>query len=246
MDSLKDVPKKVQYININSQFINGTKSNFYIDFGISSNIFIQQMNDVIGVKIVDFYVTQIGESSDGTDSVAKYIDIICPDIPLPGQILDERNGKILSRFTSERNFEGAGSGVNNKFIIHDRHTVGFNRKTNYFNPITIKKLNFNINVLRGDNTYSGLGDDKEFYFTLEITTIDHEAPPPDTNLRMLEAVEKLCKKIDRLNHNVKNIPKPEPKKKIPLRYVFIPLLIFLGWYYMKPKPAVVPQPMAMH
>ena len=229
MESLEEVPKKIQYMNVDSQFVEGTNSKFSVNLGFTSNTFVEEMRDVIGIKVVDFFITQIGENSAGTGNAAKYVDIICKDVPTPSQILDERKGRILSRIPIERNFSGS-----NSIILHDKQWRSFTRKTNYFNPISIKKLNFELYELQGDNDYTLLQADAEWYFTLEVTTLDHKAPPTDTNLRVIKVIEKLCKKVDNLNENVIKIPKPEPKKKIPLRYVFIPLILaFCAYFYMK-------------
>ena len=65
------------------------------------------MKDVIGIKIVDFFATQVGSSdNDTTSDSIKYIDILSPDIPTIGHILDERMPKILYRVPLERNFDG--------------------------------------------------------------------------------------------------------------------------------------------
>ena len=241
MESLEEFPKKIQYMNIDSHFIDGTTNTFSVNLGITSNTFVQEMRDVIGIKVVDFYVTQVGVNSAGTADAAKYLDIICDDVPTAGQMLDERKGRILSRIPIERNF---GGGTN--IVLHDKQWRSFTRKTNYFNPISIKKLNFEIYQLEGDDDYNLLKSNTNWFFTLEITTIDHKAPPKDTNLRVVRAVEKLCKKVDKLNENVIRIPEPEPKKKIPLRYVFIPIIAFLVMYYMKPKSQPAPAPIMMH
>ena len=218
MPPLSDLPTKTQYLNVDSAFLHGgTNSEFTIKFGIESNIFIQEMKDVIGITVVDFYITQIGENGIGENDVAKYVDIVCPDIPLVAQILDERKGQILARIPIECNFSGG-----NDFVKHDRHWKSFARKTNYFNPISIKQLRFMMYELQGDGDYVLLQPDASFYFTLEITTIDHKAPVPDKNLLVIEAIGSLGRKIDRLNSNVKNLPPPpppQPKKKIPLAYV---------------------------
>lgn len=241
MESLEEVPKKIQYMNVESLFVDGTNNTFSVNIGITSNTFVQEMRDVIGIKVVDFYVTQVGVNSPGTASAAKYLDIICDDVPTSGQMLDERKGRVLSRIPIERNFSATSS-----TLLHDKQWRSFTRKTNYFNPISIKKLNFEIYQLEGNDDYNLLQPDANWYFTLEITTIDHKAPPKDTNLRMVRAIEKLCKKVDKLNENVIRIPEPEPKKKIPLRYIFVPLIAFLVMYYMKPKPQPIQAPMMMH
>ena len=89
--SLQDVPKKVQYITVDSQYVRGTNNTFTVDFSLESNIHIEEMNKVIGIKMVDFYVTQVGQSdATGNTNVAKYIDVVCPDVPKVAQMLDER------------------------------------------------------------------------------------------------------------------------------------------------------------
>ena len=93
--SLKDVPKKVQYVMIDSNFVTGTNNTFSVNFDIRSNTMIESMRDVIGIKLADFFVTQIGSSDSGNVNAAKYIDIYCPDVPTPGQILDERRGQLF-------------------------------------------------------------------------------------------------------------------------------------------------------
>lgn len=234
--------KKVQYLIIDSEFVNGTNNNFSVSFDITSNTFIEDMRDVIGIKVVDFYVTQIGESGDGRHDQAKFIDIICHDVPTTAQMLSERTGKVLCRVPLERGFNGSAN-----FLIHDKQWRSFTRETKYFNPITIQKLNFELWEHQGDGDYVPLQPDAEFYMVLEITTRDAKAPPEDTNLRVVEAIEKLGKKFDRLSKSIQN-PPPPPKQKIPLGYVFIGVVILAGIIYMftrsrTPSQGVpVPQP----
>ena len=242
MLTVDELPKKVQYINVDSDFVEGTNNNFSVTFGLKSNVFIEEIRDVIGVKVVDFYITQIGENGLGTDDVAKYIDILCPEVPKPAQILDERKGQVLARIPIECNFSGSSS-----YIKHDKQWKSFNRKTNYFNPVSIKKLNFDIYELQGDGDYVTLQPDTSFYFTLEITTIDHKTPPEDKNLRVMKSIEKLCKKIDKFNYNVQQIPKevmaPESvKKKIPLWKVgtFIAILVGAFMYFNNKNRSLIP------
>ena len=137
------INKRVQYITVDSEFVTGSNNVFSVNFGTSttsvatansttssvshsSNIFVQEMRNVIGLKLVDFYVTQVGTFEVGnvvTDSegnvvttsntntlAVKYIDILCPDLPDTAQILDERKSKI------KRSYK------NKKFIvIHSKH-----------------------------------------------------------------------------------------------------------------------------
>ena len=130
---MSTIKKKVQYITVDSEFISssntiiggytmGGNNNFSVNFGtstrsvytdntytnsttFSSNIFVQEMRNVVGLKLVDFYVTQIATLEQvvgNTNPLAvKYIDILCPDLPDAAQILDERKSKIFARVPLE-------------------------------------------------------------------------------------------------------------------------------------------------
>ena len=186
MDAL---PKKVQYVIVDSDFVTGTNNTFSVNFDLGSNLFVESMRDVVGVKVVDFFVTQIGSSDAGDVNAAKYIDIICPDVPTVAQLLDERKSRVLARIPLERNFSGS-----NSLIVHDKQWKAFNRQTNYFNPISIKKLNFEIYEYQGDGDYRLLQPDASFYMVLEISTIDREAQRSSPKQEIL--LENLCQKID--------------------------------------------------
>jgi hypothetical protein len=236
--NLKDVPKKVQYLMIDSNFVTGTNNTFSVNFGIQSNTMIQSMRDVIGIKLVDFFVTQIGSSDSGNVNAAKYIDIYCPDIPTPGQILDERRGQIFNRIALERNFSGS-----NNLIVHDKQWKPLSRVSSYFNPISIKNLNFTLYEHQGDNDYELLQPDAAFYMILEITTIDTEAPPkPD---KLARSIEKLCRRLDNLPDIILNPPlevKEPTGKKISFAYLLAGLVAVLsGWFYFMQKGPGVPQ-----
>jgi hypothetical protein len=227
--------KKVQYLIIDSEFVNGTNNNFSVSFDITSNTFIEDTRDVIGIKVVDFYVTQVGEGGDdGRSNQAKFIDIICHDVPTVAQMLSERTGQVLCRVPLERGFNGSSN-----FVVHDKQWKSFTRETKYFNPITIYKLNFELWEHQGDGDYVPLQPDAEFYMVLEITTRDPVAPPEDTNLRVVEAVEKLGKKFDRLAKSIQN-PPPPPKQKIPVGYIVVILVLIAGLVYMFRRSTQVP------
>ena len=115
MVSLQELPKKVQYISVDSNFVTGTNNTFSVDLNLTSNTHVSDISKVIGLKVVDFYVTQVGGSGSGTGNGAKYIDIICEDIPKIAQILDERKGQILTRMALERQFDG-----NAQHKMHDK------------------------------------------------------------------------------------------------------------------------------
>ena len=213
--SLDDVPKKVQYIVLDSEFVNGTNNTFALDLTLESNTHVEDMSRVLGIKIADFYITQVGDSgASGSTNIAKYVDIICPEVPKVAQILDERQGQILARVPLERHFSGS-----NNAILRDKQWRRFNQQTNYFNPISIKKLNFTINEQQDDGDYVTLQPDAKWYMILEITTVNVKEEPKDRELQILKVLDKLLQKIDRLNQNVERLPDKPPDEN-PKKYSF--------------------------
>jgi len=220
--SLDDVPKKVQYVVVDSNFVNGTNNTISLDLTLKSNTHVEDMSRVLGIKLVDFYITQIGDSgASGSTNIAKFVDIVCPDIPKVAQILDERQGQILARVPLERHFSGS-----NNAILRDKQWRRFNQQTNYFNPISIKKLNFTINEQQDDGDYVTLQPDAKWYMILEITTVNVKEKPKDRELQILRALEKLLGKIDRLNDNVERLPDKPPDEN-PKKYSFGMLIAVL-------------------
>jgi hypothetical protein len=235
------VQKRIQYITVDTGFVTsvnttmggysmGGNNNFSVNFGTStysvytnnnftnsstysSNIFIQEMRNVIGLKLVDFYVTQIATIEQvvgNTNPLAvKYIDILCPDLPDQAQILDERKSKIFARIPLERDFSGTSN-----IIVNDKQWKSFTRQTNYFNPITIKQLNFQLWELTGQNTttdptgagtYQPLQPDANFYMILEVTTIDYDSitlPKEDPQVKVVEAIQSLENRFVELAENL--------------------------------------------
>ena len=223
--SLDDVPKKVQYVVVDSNFVNGTNNTFSLDLTLKSNTHVEDMSRVLGIKIADFYITQIGEadpstSNGGTTNIAKYVDIVCPDIPKVAQILDERHGQILARVPLELHMTHSST------VMRDKQWRRFNQQTNYFNPISIKKLNFTINEQQDDGDYVTLQPDAKWYMILEITTVNVKEKPKDRELQILRALEKLLGKIDRLNDNVERLPDKPPDEN-PKKYSFGMLIAVL-------------------
>jgi len=238
--SLDDIPKKTQYVIIDSNFVDGTNNTFSLDLRLESNTHVEDMSRVLGIKMVDFYITQIG-GNDGTDTnIAKFVDIICPEIPKVAQILDERHGQILARVPLERHFTGS-SGV----VLRDKQWKSFNRNTNYFNPISIKKLNFRIYEQQDDGDYLLLQPDAKWYMVLEITTVNVKEKPKDRELQILQALQQLIGKIDLLNQNVQRLPDkpPEPPKE---KYSFGLLVLILAtifggfvWFVNRGPPSAM-------
>jgi hypothetical protein len=210
--SLDDIPKKTQYVIIDSNFVNGTNNVFSLDLKLESNTHIEDMSRVLGIKMVDFYITQIGGASPGASpsNISKFVDVICPDIPKVAQILDERHGQILARVPLERHFA-----KDSTTILRDKQGKMFHRKQTFFNPISIRKLNFKIYENQDDNDYVLLHPDSRWYMILEITTVNVKEKPKNRELQILLALEKLLGKIDTLNQNVQKLPDkpPEPPKE---------------------------------
>jgi len=202
--------------------VNGTNNTFSLDLQLESNTHVEDMSRVLGIKMVDFYITQVGENTSNLNTdIAKFVDIVCPEVPKLAQILDERHGQILARVPLERHFSGS-SGL----VLRDKQWRSFNRQTNYFNPISIKKLNFKIYEQQDDNDYKLLQPDAKWYMILEITTVNVKEKPKDRDLQILLALQKLLDKIDVLNENVRKLPDepPEPPKK---KYSFGLLVLIL-------------------
>lgn len=185
------------------------------------------MGKVIGVKMVDFYLTQIGENNANlSTNVAKFVDIICHDVPKKAQLLDERNGMILARIPLERHFGGS-----NGVVIRDKQWKAFPRTTQLFNPISIKTLNFKIYEYQDDGDYVLLQPDASWHMILEITTIDVKEKPKDKNVQIIQAIDKLCAKIDTLNKKQPTV-EPKKKKKYPFAYLLILVAsLFGGWLW---------------
>ena len=228
--SLDDIPKKVQYVIVDSNFVNGTNNTFSLDLALKSNTHVDDMSRVLGIKMVDFYITQVGEHDAGLNTnIAKFVDIVCPEIPKAAQILDERHGQVFARVPLERHFTGSTD-----VVLRDKQWRSFNRTTNYFNPISIKKLNFTIYEQQDDNDYELLQPDARWYMILEITTVNVKEKPKDRELQILQALAMLTAKIDELNKNVKRLP-DEPieqrtakRKKYPFSYLMGILALIFG------------------
>jgi len=213
--SLDDIPKKVQYVILDSNFVNGTNNTFSLDLTLKSNTHVEDMGRVLGVKMVDFYITQVGENDSNLNTnVAKFVDIVCPDIPKPAQILDERHGQVFARVPLERHFAGS-----NGVVLRDKQWKSFNRHQNYFNPISIKRLDFKIFEQQDDGDYTLLQPDAKWYMVLEITTVNVKEKPKDRELLILQSLQKLLKKIDILNENVQKLPDKPPEEN-PKKYSF--------------------------
>jgi hypothetical protein len=253
MTSLQDIPKKIQYIVVDSEYVNGSNNTFSLDLTLKSNTHVEDSSRVLGVKLVDFYITQIGDatptSASNPSDIAKYVDIVCPDIPQRAQMLDERHGQIFARIPLERHYTHESHTV-----LRDKQWKSFRRQTNYFNPISIKKLNFNIYEHQDDGGYHTLQPDSKWYMILEITSVDIKEKPVNREAQILEALYALIGKIDLLHQSVQRLPNKEEaekliiqtkRKKFSFNYVliaFFGLLAGYVYYINKIRASIVPIP----
>lgn len=251
--SLQDIPKKTQYIVVDSEYVNGSNNTFSLDLTLKSNTHVEDSSRVLGVKLVDFYITQVGDAtptSENTPSdIAKYVDIVCPDIPQLAQMLDERHGQIFARIPLERHYNH-GSHT----LLRDKQWKSFRRQTNYFNPISIKKLNFNIYEHQDDGGYHTLQPDSKWYMILEITSVDIKEKPVNKEAQILEALYALIGKIDLLHTSVQRLPNKEEaeniliqtkRKKFSFNYIiiaFVTLLAGYVYYINKVRASIIPIP----
>lgn len=217
---MDDVPKRVQYVMIDSRYVNGTNNTFSVDLTLESNTHVEDMGRVIGIKMVDFYVTQVGEDDQSANTIAKFIDVVCPDVPKVAQILDERHGQVFARVPLERHYSGTHT-----TILRDKQWRSFTRQTNYFNPISIKKLHFKLYEQQDDDDYLTLQPDATWFMVLEITTVNVKEKPKDRELQILQVLEKLLKKMDTLNQNIQKLPDKPPDE--PKKYSFTLLVAIL-------------------
>ena len=214
--------RRVQYVIIDSNFVNGTNNVFSLDLTLESNTHVEDMGRVLGVKLVDFYITQVGENTSNLNTnVAKFVDIVCPDVPKVAQLLDERHGQIMARIPLERHFTGS-----NGVVLRDKQAKLFNRQQNYFNPVSIKKLNFKIFEQQDDGDYLPLQPDAKWFMILEITTVNVKEKPKNREIQILQMLEKLLKKLDTLNKNVQKLPDKPPEEN-PKKYSFGLLMVIL-------------------
>lgn len=231
---LNTVPKKTQLLSLDSRVrTSGTVDNCQFVFGLESNVFMESMRDVICVRLVDY---QIATLRGNVFSGGYLIDLQIEEIPKRAQILDTELGMVFARIPIDRD-----ASINQVDDIARDQSARYSYDTppRYFNPITLDRLTIKHTQLSGlSRERTPLQDDSGWMMILEITTIDHEAPKPD----------KLAIAIDKLSDHISKMPPPqlvmpaEPKKKIPLYVVVIPIILVVGLvvYLTKNKPREAP------
>tara|TARA_Y100000385_G_scaffold144455_1_gene149929 strand:+ start:1348 stop:1986 length:639 start_codon:yes stop_codon:yes gene_type:complete len=209
---------------------------------------VEDFSRVLGVKMVDFYITQVGANTTSLNTnIAKHVDVLCPNIPQVAQMLDERHGHIFARVPLERHFTGTDG-----ILLRDKQWKSFNRKTNYFNPMSIQKLDFEIFEEQDDGDYVKLNPATKWHMILEVTTVDHKETPISKETQILEAIHALIGKIEKLHQSVERLPTKEEaekiiketekkRKKISFNYILLALAALVGGYiYYVNKIKMVP------
>lgn len=231
---LNTIPKKTQLISLDSRVrTSGTVDNCQFVFGLESNVFMESMKDVICVRLIDY---QIATLRGNVFAGGYLIDLQIEEIPKKAQILDAELGMVFARIPIDRD-----ASINQVDDIARDQSARYSYDTppRYFYPITLDRLTIKHTQLSGLNRErSPLQDDSGWMMILEITTIDHEAPKPD----------KLAIAIDKLSDHISKMPPPqlvmpaEPKKKIPLYTVVIPIVLVVGLvvYLTKNRPREAP------
>ena len=234
-----NVPKKTQLISLDSnQRTSGTVDNCIFDLrSHDSKIFLENLTDVIGVRLIDYHVATIRSN---VYSGPYVIDIQIDEIPTRGQILDQEFGQLFARIPLDR----TTSVSNPETLAHDQSIDPNHNKTasRYFNPISLPKLTIKQTQLGGFlRERLPLQENCGWYMILEITTLDHEAPKPD---RLERAIENLSKHIREMPPPQIVQPVEKTSGKIPLWKLIVPLVLFFGgmfWFFQRaPAPAYGP------
>jgi hypothetical protein len=236
MEDLKCAPKKTQLISLDSRnATSGTTDHCQFRFGLESNVFIESMKDVVGVRLLDFYITQTGGTAGGTQNLAKIVDIEVDEIPVRGQMLDASLGRLFARVPLERS---TNSSISTTGEVGEQWKGAYETPVRYFNPIPLDRLTFRMTQV-GDTDRTAVPCYAWWFMVLEVTTLDHEAPKPD---RLALAIEDLSRYIRDMPPPQIVMPKP-PESKIPVWKVAIPTVVVLGGvYYIWSRANLVRQP----
>lgn len=239
--NFENVPKKTQLISLDSnQRTSGTVGECIFDLrSHDSKIFLENLTDVIGIRLIDYHVSTL----DISNSIGPHvIDVQIDEIPTRGQILDQEFGTLFARIPLDRTLSKTNPV---EVFSMDQSTDPSHNKTasRYFNPVSIPKLTIRQTQLSGSSrTREPLQTDCGWYMILEITTLDHEAPKPD---RLEKAIEDLTKHIREMPPPQIVQPVEKSSGKIPLWKLIVPLMIFFGgifWFSRRPSGPPAPTP----
>jgi hypothetical protein len=222
-----EVPRRIQYVNIDSEYY-PTNNTFTVDL---NELHVENLSEVIGIKCVEFYITQVGDNSNTASNtdVAKFVDVVTDDIPSVAQIHDARNGMLFMRVPLERHYSGS-----NGILVREKQWKPHQRVQNFFMPTALRQIRFRVYEFQDDGDYRLLQPDARFHMILEITTRDHKQKPKSKEAQILNALERLNVKIDELNSNVRRLPdKPTHKGKRPATTLYAivaaAVLAFIAW-----------------
>lgn len=226
--NLIEVPKKTQLISLDSRNVtSGDNSLCQFRFGLESNVFIEDFKDVIGISLVDFFITQ---NTAAGATLGRVVDVEIEEVPTRGQILDASLGKLFARvpLVSSSNFSVMGDGD-----VGDQWRGSYKTPVRYFNPISLDRITARISQVSETGVRTDIPSYAWWFMILEITTIDHETPKPDT---LAIAIDNLSKNIMEMPPPVINAPAEEPKK-IQLWKVVIPILLLCGtgWWFFRTR-----------
>ena len=167
---MNNVPKSYQYISIDSRLL-PNNNTFTLNFmqpsfngsgsQDSSNIFLHEIDSIIGLKLIDFNVSNTNSTTLSSTGV-QTIDILCPTIPTKGQMSDNRHGFVFDKIFLDRD----GS-----TIYHSTYHPNY-RKDGLFNPIPLSKMEFNLYNTKDNGVYERLDPNVSFVMNLEFISIN--------------------------------------------------------------------------
>tara|TARA_B110000977_G_C10932765_1_gene437777 strand:- start:176 stop:907 length:732 start_codon:yes stop_codon:yes gene_type:complete len=240
--NFNQVPKKTQLISLDSkQKTTGTNNSCVFDLRSNdSQIFLENLTDVIGVRLIDYHVATIRSN---VYSGPYVIDIQIDEIPTRGQILDQEFGTVFARIPIDRTDSVSSPST----LTHAQSVDPSHNKTSsrYFNPISLPKLSVRLTQLSGvARERTPLQSDCGWYMLLEITTLDHDVPKLD---RLESAIEDLSRHIREMPPPQIVQPVTEQSKKIPIWKLLVPLVLFLSgvFWFTRSSPGgggVAPDP----
>lgn len=185
-----------QYITIDSKLFDNN-NNFVLNFmqpayssagaQFSSNLVLQEINNVIGLKIVDFYVANNYTSSETLTSIdIKYIDVQCSNLPSTALINDQFSGILFERIYLERD----------ESTVYSKTYKPYYRKDTAFNPIPLSKMEFKLFNLKGGSgfNYSPLDPNVHWSMMLEVTSLN----PKHIEDELTTSIKSLNKSISRI------------------------------------------------
>jgi hypothetical protein len=244
--NLTDVPKKTQLITLSSWNANSGDVNscqFLFDNAVS-NVYIENKQEVIGIRLLDFQVTLVRSNA--------YAGTLCTDIeirevPPVAQIMDSYAGRIFAKVPLNITNDTA-TGVRQAQAITQHNDFQYDTPPRYFTPIVLDRLTFDVFAIKsGGGSYErvpfddfGVSPGVSWTIVLEITTIDRDVPKQTP---LLDAVKELNESVKRLElgsscqvqapKQIEPAPSPIPWKFVSL--ILILIVVYLAAGLNKPR-----------